>query len=278
MWIGYVATRLILPVLVVTVTCNSIAFARHRNTQRADLLYHDYCSVCHGDHGDGMSHARFSLEPPPRDFTTPKATAELSKQRMIDDVTYGRPGTAMVSFRSQLSAKQIDEVVDYVRANFMKLPKHHRQSPQHNTSRTAPGKHVTFSKSGIPKGKIRNFEKSDEFERADMSANMPSGLAGDPMRGRALYLQNCSSCHGAKGNGKGPRAFFITPRPRDFLSVRSQRLYNRPTLFHAIANGKVGTVMPAWGKRLSDQNLADLVEFVFQEFIHPVSITKESTR
>ena len=38
----------------------------------ANTLYHDYCSVCHGDKGDGNSHAKQGLVPPPRDFTTPQ--------------------------------------------------------------------------------------------------------------------------------------------------------------------------------------------------------------
>jgi mono/diheme cytochrome c family protein len=36
---------------------------------KPDALYHNYCSVCHGDRGDGNSRARNSLVPPPRDFT-----------------------------------------------------------------------------------------------------------------------------------------------------------------------------------------------------------------
>ena len=32
---------------------------------RPDALYHNYCSVCHGDRGDGRSRAQNSQKPPP---------------------------------------------------------------------------------------------------------------------------------------------------------------------------------------------------------------------
>ena len=52
-------------------------------------LYHQYCSVCHGDRGDGHSRARGSLTPPPRDFTTPRAAGELTRGRMIAAIMKG---------------------------------------------------------------------------------------------------------------------------------------------------------------------------------------------
>jgi mono/diheme cytochrome c family protein len=44
---------------------------RHRRRARCrSVLYHNYCSVCHGDKGDGRSRATGSLSTVPRDFTT----------------------------------------------------------------------------------------------------------------------------------------------------------------------------------------------------------------
>jgi mono/diheme cytochrome c family protein len=44
-------------------------------------------------------------------------------------------------------------------------------------------------------------------------------------------------------------------------------MLNRERLFVSITNGKVGTVMPAWGKVLNDQQIANITEFVFTTFI-----------
>jgi cytochrome c len=105
-------------------------------------------------------------------------------------------------------------------------------------------------------------------EISDMSSPMPLGLKGDPDKGRIFFMGNCFTCHGVKGDGEGPRAYFITPPPRDFLLEASRKKLNRPVLFEAITNGRLGTNMPAWGKVLSNQEIADVAEFVFENFIH----------
>ncbi|MGA7749981.1 MAG: c-type cytochrome [Gallionella sp.] len=102
---------------------------------------------------------------------------------------------------------------------------------------------------------------------ADMSLPMPLGLKGDPDQGRIFFMGNCFTCHGVNGDGNGPRAYFITPPPRDFLLETSRQRLNRPVLFEAITNGRLGTNMPAWGKVLNNQEIANVAEFVFQNFI-----------
>jgi mono/diheme cytochrome c family protein len=104
---------------------------------------------------------------------------------------------------------------------------------------------------------------------SDMSLPMPLGLKGDPDKGRIFFMGNCFTCHGVKGDGEGPRAYFITPPPRNFLLETSRQRLNRPVLFEAITNGRLGTNMPAWGKVLSNQEIANVAEFVFQNFISP---------
>src|SRR5439155_17092311 len=34
--------------------------------------------------------------------------------------------------------------------------------------------------------------------------------------GQSVYERRCIGCHGAKGDGNGPSAVFLNPRPRDF--------------------------------------------------------------
>jgi len=84
-------------------------------------IFKHYCSVCHGDKGNGRSRARGSFAVPPRDYTTPEAAIELTRERMIYSVTNGRPGTAMISWKTELSSAEIEGVVDYIRTTFMKL-------------------------------------------------------------------------------------------------------------------------------------------------------------
>ena len=201
-----------------------------------EQLYVRHCAVCHGDEGSGAVWTQSSLNPPPRNFTA-AMREELTRERMITSVTYGRPGTAMMSFRKRLSTQEIATVVDYIRASFL--------------------------------GKAVKPADHPHIAQADMSLPFPAGLRGDAEKGKRFFNHNCFTCHGVKGNGKGPRSSFINPKPRNFLSIESRIRLNRPTLFGAVRDGIRGSVMPSWGKVLSDQQIADVAEYVFTAFVHP---------
>ncbi len=206
-------------------------------------IYADYCSVCHGDNGQGAMWATTGLNPPPVNFTNPKIQAELDRERMIRSVSYGRPETAMTGWKNRLSDSEIEVVVDYVIDSFMDA---------NATARQAPDNAAT-----------------PQSTRADMSLPMPAGLVGDASRGLPLYMANCATCHGTEGDGRGPRAYFINPKPRDFLHTSSRASYNRPALYESVSKGKLRTEMPAWDKVFTNQQIADVSEFVFVTFINP---------
>lgn len=219
--------------------------ARQRALEQGKRIYTSNCAVCHGDDGSGAMWTQTSLNPPPRNFTAAAARQELSRERMISSVTYGRPGTAMMAFQKRLSPEDIGAVVDYIRASFM-------------SASAAPA-----SQRGHPV----SVPPQADFKPADMTLAFPNGLVGDYEAGKKFYAGNCSPCHGLNGEGNGPRSAFIVPPPRNFRSEQSRMTLNRPTLIAAIAMGKRGTPMPAWSKVLSDQRLADVAEYVFQAFV-----------
>ncbi|MBI1195671.1 MAG: c-type cytochrome [Gammaproteobacteria bacterium] len=232
-----------------------------------DAIYREHCAVCHGDKGSGAQWTQFSLNPAPRDFTTPVAREELTRERMVTSVTYGRPGTAMMSFRKRLTAEQIGTVVDYIRGTFM---------AQGGDTGAAGVATTTEPADAMPAGHPHGHGAAPATvmapataEPVDMDAPMPFGLRPDAAAGRAFFMANCFTCHGRKGDGKGPRSKFISPPPRDFLTEDARSRYNRPALFKAIALGKAGTVMPAWSKVLDEQQIANVAEFVYTAFIHP---------
>jgi mono/diheme cytochrome c family protein len=82
-------------------------------------------------------------------------------------------------------------------------------------------------------------------------------------------MSNCATCHGKQGDGQGPRAYFINPKPRNFLDDYSRNTLDRQTIFSSVSVGRQGTEMPGWGKVLSGQEIANVTEFVFQTFIKP---------
>jgi mono/diheme cytochrome c family protein len=220
--------------------------------QEPATLYQSYCSVCHGDHGNGLSRARASLNPPPSDFTHPATKAILSRERMMRSVREGRPGTAMIGWKAQLSDAQIAGIVDYVRENFMSLGKQPAPNEMAHLPVSAPMQPATSARVATATSNAMAAQKM---------------LKGDMAAGRQLYEQNCVACHGKGGDGNGPRAYFIMPRPRSFVSADSRTAFNKTALTHAIAQGKRGTEMPSWEKVLSNQQIADVAEFVFRRFI-----------
>ncbi len=218
-------------------------------------IYAETCSVCHGDRGDGASWAKNSLNPSPRNFTDPK-TRELSRRHMINTVTYGSPNTAMKGFAVQMSRKEIAAVVDYIRGTFV-FP---QGIPEDD---------------GLPKlgnPADRHAGHGHAVGPADMAAAMPRGLVADQAWGKTFYEANCATCHGKEGDGEGPRAYFINPKPANFLSVESREEFNRPNLFQRVADGSPGSEMPAWSKVLTEQEIANVVEYVFNAFIQPPQV------
>jgi mono/diheme cytochrome c family protein len=231
--------------------------------ERGRKLYAGNCSVCHGDSGQGAIWTRSSLRPPPRDFTS-TAPADLSRERMLRSVTYGRPDTAMPGFGTRLPEKDIEAIVDYVRAAFMGSATTVSAAAGHGRAGEHEHEHATPAATAKPHA---HDLIAPGMITADMSLSFPEGLAGDAERGESLYRENCVACHGSNGDGRGPRAYFILPNPRDFTHPASRHSLNRPALFEAIAMGNVGTEMPAWSKVLDDQSIADIGEYVYRRFI-----------
>ena len=159
---------------------------------------------------------------------------------MIAAVTRGMPGTLMWGYTEKMSAQQIEAVVDYVRQEVM------------------VGDAATLPASGTGQ---------PQDGQADMSLPLPTRMIGDVRLGEQFFMGNCAACHGTLGDGQGPRAYFMTVKPRNFLDERSRATLNRPAIFSAITDGRPGTEMPAWGKVLSRQEIANVAEFVFQTFI-----------
>lgn len=306
---------------------------------KPDVLYHNYCSVCHGDRGDGNSRAKNSLVPPPKDFTR---APELTRETMITIITHGKPGTAMTPWKSQLSDQEIAGLTDYIRATFMQVsldPKLQRgrvvyaqncmvchgergqgapsnvglipprdfTTPQTRAELTRermlnsvtngrPNTAMAAFANRLPVSDIEavvdyvraglmlpssggisgtNAHAGRGGPRADEGLSLPfaNGRIGDPAKGEKMYMANCATCHGTKGDGKGPRAYFINPKPRNFIDKNFRLAFNRPAIYTAVHDGRLGAEMPAWSKVLSDQEMTDVSEFVFRRFVRQGSNT-----
>ena len=235
---------------------------------RGQRLYATYCSVCHGERGQVAMWAGENMNPAPRNFTTADARRELSRERMIRSVTYGRANTAMPGWGSQLSADEIAAIVDYIRLAFMP-PEGGGHSAENEVSAHAQSHAGTHAAAGIH---AHDVTLPGQI-LPDMTLPFPGGIVGDASRGKKFYLENCATCHGSAGDGRGPRSYFIMPKPRDFTHAATRHSMNRPALFESISMGTRGTEMAAWSKVIDAQTIADVAEFVLQEFIRPGEIS-----
>lgn len=89
-------------------------------------------------------------------------------------------------------------------------------------------------------------------------------------RGKQVYFRRCVGCHGEKGDGKGPSARFLNPKPRDFTSgtfkFRSttggaNSLPSDEDLFITVSHGLWGTAMPPWYEISAQERLA-VIQFI----------------
>lgn len=88
-------------------------------------------------------------------------------------------------------------------------------------------------------------------------------------RGEVVYRRACEACHGAGGEGNGPAAGALDPRPRNFtggvFKFRSTPSGTLPTdddLFKTISEGIPRTTMPAWKKLLTERERRDVIAFI----------------
>jgi len=91
----------------------------------------------------------------------------------------------------------------------------------------------------------------------------------DSPRGKAVYDAHCTECHGSSGQGDGPAAAYLTPRPLDFTSgkykIRSTETGSLPTdddLIRSVADGLNGSAMPGWRGVISDADIRDVVGYI----------------
>jgi len=96
-----------------------------------------------------------------------------------------------------------------------------------------------------------------------------SAFAPAAVEGKTVYLERCAICHGEKGDGKGPAADLMFPRPRDFtvgeFKIRTTDSSSPPTdadLINTISNGMPGSAMPAWKGILSQDEITAVAAYI----------------
>ena len=83
------------------------------NPNKGQSIYAIHCTNCHGTKGKGDGPIGKMLVPPAANLTV---IGEKSDQELLTTIKNGRPGTAMPSWKGDLSAQDVSDVLAYVRS------------------------------------------------------------------------------------------------------------------------------------------------------------------
>jgi mono/diheme cytochrome c family protein len=110
-------------VLVVGVALAALAFdsaegqqprMQRPNPEAGERVYRQNCINCHGASGKGDGAAAEKLNPKPSDLTSDKTQAKQDME-LIETIKFGRAGTAMPGWMSELDERDMRDVMAYIR-------------------------------------------------------------------------------------------------------------------------------------------------------------------
>jgi mono/diheme cytochrome c family protein len=81
---------------------------------KGKAIYEQRCAACHGPQGKGDGPTGKVLVPPAADFTS-AASRKKTEADLLKIIENGKPPTAMVAWKGQLSDQEIRDVLAYVK-------------------------------------------------------------------------------------------------------------------------------------------------------------------
>ena len=213
------------------------------SVENGEKIYSKNCSICHGEKGDGGGPGAKISSPFPRNFnkghiklrSTPFGKIPTDKD-LFNAITNGSNGTTMPSWKH--------------------LPENDRHSL------------VLYLKS-ISK-KFAKFIKKGKSHKVVVIPDPPKFTLASIARGKDLFIQNCSGCHGLRGRSDGPSTKKIVNIPTDAIWPRNlskpwkfRRGDQRKDIYLTLRTGLSLTAMPMFSPRIfKDQQIWDLVHYV----------------
>jgi len=177
--------------------------------ERGRALYNYRCYFCHGYSGDAQTQAATYLEPRPRNFRTTNPE-KLTREEMLEAVSFGKLDTAMKSFEAWLSPQEMELVVDFIRQEFMY---NKRPNTRYHTEENGWGGHERYA-------------IAYPFATGEVATDTPEEALTDQQReGLRLFMDSCVTCHDRgkvtqEGDAWVPRSVSY---PRNGYSHRSVR-------------------------------------------------------
>ncbi|MGR3310413.1 MAG: c-type cytochrome, partial [Candidatus Brocadiales bacterium] len=208
-------------------------------------LFLKNCQPCHGDSGAGDGPMARGLRLKPANFTDPGTIATVVEAFVFWRIKEGYKGlpssatpwdSAMPVWKNDLTDEEIWKIVTAI----------------YEVSGVAPRQPEVLGEG--------HGDEGGKFVRLTPSIS--------PTDGKALYEHRCIACHGVDGDGNGPIADYLFPRPRDFTSglykfrtTTTGELPLSENISKAITFGMPGTAMPAWHE-FGEQERSSLVTYL----------------
>jgi mono/diheme cytochrome c family protein len=128
-----------------------------------------------------------------------------------------------------------------------------------------------------PPDRITVHEKSFDLVTLDnpfrpLEQSDPTAFAAHLANGRRVYFENCVYCHGDAMRGDGMFARGLNPIPTNFADAGAIALFQESFIFWRISKGGPGlpeesgpwdTAMPAWEQFLTEEEMWDVVLFLY---------------
>ncbi len=96
-------------------------------------------------------------------------------------------------------------------------------------------------------------------EEAEKRRN-PVGVTKESLqKGKEIYEKKCASCHGDKGDGKGPLSKGLNPKPTNFKESHGKKMTDGEH-FWKITTGR--GPMPSYGKDLTEEDRWHVINYI----------------
>ncbi len=88
-------------------------------------------------------------------------------------------------------------------------------------------------------------------------------VSGNPQKGKQVYDNNCTLCHGSGGKGNGTLTKVYDMEPADHTDADSMNKISNEKMYYLIADGTAGAeLMPGWKDTLSVKEIKDVVSYI----------------
>ncbi len=227
-------------------------------------LFGAYCSPCHGQKGEGVPSVAPAINR--KDLTDGRREQSVGWAGSVpgfikDAVSAGRPiqsrpdlysahmPTWSQEYGGPLRPDQIDSLVSFV-VNWKATAPEVDAWPPPGTPRPTPTAGPTPTPAPTKAGVLATCQSVPAQyagKKSPFQANDTAVLAA----GKATYDDKCAACHGTTGQGNGPAAANLNPKPVNFTDKAFMQGLPVDCHFYRISEGVQGTGMPPW-KALGD--------------------------